>query len=326
MLGTLVLASSLFLPGKIDAQLPSGMSLDKPTPQMDYPLVFRMEPRLREPNQNPIAIFEPTFYEKALDMAKRRTVTDGDRNPEPPQIYNYVMQNKEKPLDLILDLLSNNQVLLFGEMHSNNHTKKFVTNSLETLVKHSPIKFLAVEIASKYQKDIDDFVNNKINAEQLKKRIYYVNRGPSADMIRKAADLGLRVIAVDGEERDEDMIKNLRKEVFDKNPDEKGIVYIGNRHLFESKLGSGSYLTLAAFLNALTKEKSASIIISEPRYLTTACKLENIPENIAFRTTKPPINKMLLDKDHSDSASLDVYYNAVDAIITVKAEEFSLSQ
>lgn len=154
------------------------------------------------------------------------------------------------------------RVISFGESHASTTDDEFVTLVLPML-RESGFRYLAVEVDAADQKHIDDYLAGRIDAKTAEERIGYLksytqrayermgitgaHEHPWLDMMKKAHELGMRIVAFDfriqddddsmttSNEREEGQFRNLKEKIFDTDPEARVAVFVGGWHIQEDE-------------------------------------------------------------------------------------------
>lgn len=191
-------------------------------------------------------------------------------------------QSIESVDSIILENAAKSKTILFGEFHKFSGDSDYVITLLRRF-KRLGFSYLGLE-AVKKPKEIDKHSQavSKLIQDYKKGVSFNLNNYHGAfsgwpEFIKAALDLGFKIILFDeypenvggyGTPRSNAQLDNLKKEIFDKDPNAKAIIYGGNWHCPEqpiySKKTQKKEETLSSLLEQYTKGRNYSIAL---RYL-----------------------------------------------------------
>jgi hypothetical protein len=177
---------------------------------------------------------------------------------------------------IALNAAENNQTTMFGEVHGTDQYKQFI--KLLPGLKKKGVFDIGLEIQSKHQEVVDEYIAKKISARKLLARDNVDSYLPvcekdAIEILDVCADLGLQVHCIDNsfnfQKRDTTMYIVLNERVFKKNPKAKVAIYIGGFHCSKSPLPTilpRGYVenTLGYFLTQYTHGKNFSVLLFDP--------------------------------------------------------------
>jgi len=181
--------------------------------------------------------------------------------------------------ETILTQAKQNQVIIFGEDHLVEMDNYFVGDLLERLQQQG-YQHLMVELPEKYQNTVEQFMEGRIEGEELLETINLRIYPDFLYLLTQAKDAGMKVHCMDvndpsnrniseDKNRDKEMAKNIER-LMDKEPQAKIVIFVGAAHAWED-----SYLTppskgdnlfgddcpLGCQLSEITRGKSYSVIL-----------------------------------------------------------------
>jgi hypothetical protein len=160
----------------------------------------------------------------------------------PPELNYKELFNEHQiinAVDHIIELSSNEQIIILNEAHHYAYHRKFAQDLLIGLQKNG-YKYLGVEtitIHNNIKGDYGKFEQPKFITKNLG---YYSNEPTFANFLREAIELGFILfpyeeLSSDGKEREIGQAKNI-KEFIDSHPDGKTFIYCGYSHNFEGNM------------------------------------------------------------------------------------------
>jgi uncharacterized iron-regulated protein len=161
----------------------------------------------------------------------------------------------KNPTSYIVDKASSHRLILLGTQHNNEQIHELIFDILPDLVKEAGIKTLFVEIPSNQQPVIERFKKGLCSAEDININKIIASQAYLKILV-KAQDLGMDIVAIDNGEnkqiiRDQWMASRVL-DYFTLHPNTKGLVIVGNRHVFKNvRWTYGGEPSLADYLKPL---------------------------------------------------------------------------
>jgi uncharacterized iron-regulated protein len=159
-------------------------------------------------------------------------------------LISYINQNKQNPLDYLMSKLRDNDIVLLGEKHKQDHQIEMVRSIIKRLSKELPSTILALEIPTDEQNTINHFLETGTGLEKIKLPLHLSNP-LYKDLIVTARKSGIRVLAIDMPPRlfknaqmtrDEYMANTLITEIEMINKAHKILVLVGNLHTIKAHI------------------------------------------------------------------------------------------
>jgi hypothetical protein len=140
------------------------------------------------------------------------------------------LANDEKAVDFLIKECSQNQVVMFNEVHFDPQHRLLVNHLLEKLYKQG-FRFLALEALGKH----DEEINNR--GFIVQNSGYYTREPAMADLIRQAHNIGFYIFGYDdyGKDREKNQAKNIFDKTIAKDKDARVLVFAGFGHISEKK-------------------------------------------------------------------------------------------
>lgn len=247
------------------------------------------------------------FYPKVIPVLMAALLTRGcaidytNCNIHSHLVRDYVLTHSSNPHHLVLDLAQENQIVMIGEDHANDAARIFMEEMMP-LLKKSDFQYLGLEIDSKYQGDMDDFLATGNTETPLFEENEFINPA-YLQLLQSARDNELKVLCLDTHtnrpsspdklRRDEFMFRMLIYGILGENPDAKVTVYIGTGHIKENTIAASS--SLGELLDEYTGGRNASIAIVRPgkHGISWVCDIPDIPTGIGFLTDDSPISELI---------------------------------
>jgi hypothetical protein len=217
-------------------------------------------------------------------------------------VYNsneYRRITKAAFLTLILQNAAKSQTVHYGELHGKKSAERLVIALLEQHRKQG-FTYFAMELDTHEQPLVDDFLFGRIGAEALEQILdeissyvrksgcgHYDIKG-ALSIVRAAHDLGYRVVLFDerpkgctapgdstyaecGEPRNRAQFENLRRLIFDKDPDARVVIFSGLDHIDERpnytfNCGKADQKKLGYFLEEYTGGRNLSVSLGSDVY------------------------------------------------------------
>jgi len=170
--------------------------------------------------------------------------------------------NKDNLEEIVLNKTPENQVVMFGERHGGCRLDNdFVANLLPEL-KEQGFEYLALETdmnplsdengTNRLRKLMSDYALNKLKRKNLTPLDFFFEKNFSSgwfDLIDAAQEQGYKIICYDPNqaerpsfrEREKRAFENIKKQIFDKDPEAKVIIFCGSDHLNEIQVKNYSY-------------------------------------------------------------------------------------
>ncbi len=82
-------------------------------------------------------------------------------------LESHITQNKQNPIDYLLNKLKNNDVVLLGEKHNQSHQLEMVIKLIQRLPKELPSTILTLEIPTDEQGSINHFLETGTGLERI---------------------------------------------------------------------------------------------------------------------------------------------------------------
>ncbi len=140
------------------------------------------------------------------------------------------LANNEKAVDFLLKECSQNQVVMFNEVHFDPQHRLLVSHLLEKLYQQG-FRFLALEALGEDEKTINErgFI--------VQNSGYYTREPNMADLIRQAHDIGFYIFGYDdyGKDREKNQAATIFNKTIAKDKDAKVLVFAGFGHISEKK-------------------------------------------------------------------------------------------
>lgn len=140
------------------------------------------------------------------------------------------LANNEKAVDFLLKECSQNQVVMFNEVHFDPQHRLLVSHLLEKLYQQG-FRFLALEALGEDEKTINErgFI--------VQNSGYYTREPAMADLIRQAHDIGFYIFGYDdyGKDRDKKQAATIFDKTIAKDAAAKVLVFAGFGHISEKK-------------------------------------------------------------------------------------------
>lgn len=148
----------------------------------------------------------------------------------------YGVDIADNPTAYLVSKAREKKLLLIGTHHRNAFIHHVITASLAPMVKEAGARTLFIEIPTSQQQVINEFCAGRSSVESI--RVSEIVTSPEfREVLTQARNLNMKIIAIDAEvpspiSRDEWMSKQITN-YFLENPDEKGIVVVGARHVLK---------------------------------------------------------------------------------------------
>lgn len=138
------------------------------------------------------------------------------------------------PLSEVMDsIIENNRVIMLNEMHFNPHSRAFVISWLEKCYQNGYRYFAAETLFAK-----DSLINER-RTVLLGKTGFYSDEPVFGDLLRTALHIGYTLVPYEadgwGVDRERNEADNLIKNILDKDPEAKFLVYGGMGHISDRK-------------------------------------------------------------------------------------------
>ena len=138
------------------------------------------------------------------------------------------------PLSEVMDsIIENNRVIMLNEMHFNPHSRAFVISWLEKCYQNGYRYFAAETLLAK-----DSLINER-RTVLLGKTGFYGDEPVFGDLLRTALHIGYTLVPYEadgwGVDRERNEADNLIKNILDKDPEAKFLVYGGMGHISDRK-------------------------------------------------------------------------------------------
>jgi len=140
------------------------------------------------------------------------------------------------PTNYLADKAASHRLILIGTHHKNPQVHNIIIDALPLLAHDSGINTIFMEIPSDQQHAIDLFARGMAPVESIG-MWDIIASGTYYDILLKARDLGLKIVAIDKPKalytsRDRWMGNKVCRHL-DADPDAKGIIIVGARHVFK---------------------------------------------------------------------------------------------
>src|SRR3989338_3152540 len=185
-----------------------------------------------------VPIVKPNAYATAtpvLGDALDNSKLDAKKPIATTEQVEYLNKNKREPVEMILEKLRGQvRVVGLGEMHNELDMELFASDVVKKATEQKLIQFLALEIDSFKQSDIDTFLQTVNITPGLQEELTRHNTGYKA-ILEAARSANLKVLCVDNHNtsgRDDFMSKSILQ-FQEANPNSKGLFYAGNGHIIE---------------------------------------------------------------------------------------------
>jgi hypothetical protein len=172
-----------------------------------------------------------------------------------PTIPESVLSSGRNPASYLVEKAASHRLILLGTQHKNKKIHDLICDILPHLVKEAGITTLFVEIPSTQQPIIERFKKglcpaNDICINQIIASQEYL------DIIVKAKDLGMDIIAIDNDENNQitrdQWMASIVSGYLSAHPSMKGLVMVGNYHVYKNVTwATGENPTLADYLKPL---------------------------------------------------------------------------
>jgi uncharacterized iron-regulated protein len=182
-------------------------------------------------------------------------------------LISYINQNKQNPLDYLMSKLRDNDIVLLGEKHNQDHQIEMVRSFIKRLSKELPSTILALEIPTDEQSNINHFLETGTGLEKIKLPSHWSN--PSyKDLLITARESGIKVLIIDMPprlfkqariSRDEYMVNTLITEIEKTNKAHKILALVGNLHTIKAHIEWLSVGNSHKYLGLLLKKKNPSL-------------------------------------------------------------------
>ena len=138
------------------------------------------------------------------------------------------------PLSEVMDsIIENNRVIMLNEMHFNPHSRAFVISWLENCYQNGYRYFAAETLFAK-----DSLVNER-RTVLLGETGFYSDEPVFGDLLRTALNMGYTLVPYEsdgwGVDRERNEADNLTKNILDKDPEAKFLVFGGMGHITDRK-------------------------------------------------------------------------------------------
>jgi hypothetical protein len=164
----------------------------------------------------------------------------------------HVSNHGKSPDAFLVEKAASHRLLLLGTRHDNELMHALILDILPVLVKESGINTLFVEIPSNQQSFIEMFKRGECHVENISIH-KIIATSAYLKVITRAKELGMNIIAIDNNEnekisRDQWMASHV-SDYLRLHLDAKGLVIVGNRHVFKNiQWTYGEYPSLADYL------------------------------------------------------------------------------
>ncbi|MET0759858.1 MAG: hypothetical protein ABWZ56_05530 [Flavobacterium sp.] len=213
-------------------------------------------------------------------------------------------EKNESVIENIIDLAKNEKVVMLNENHWYPNHRLLAFQLLEKL-KTNKFDYLAIEAINKSE---DSILNKR--GFPVKSTGYYTREPYFAHFIRKAKQLGFKIVAYDdiGSQNDRELNQAINiKKIIDKDPDAKIFVYAGIDHILESnpsKKRMAEFFRELTGINPLTFSQDR-VIADIPQELimlnsSVLNKFNNLNTNVDYfiiNNIKPSLEKIYIDKE-----------------------------
>lgn len=167
----------------------------------------------------------------ALDYSK----INAEKPTATPEQVEFLRKNQQEPVEMILKKLRGQvNVVGLGEMHNELDMELFAVQVMEKAAEQNLVQFLALEIDTVKQNDINHFLETGNITPGLQEVLNQHNTGYRT-ILETARSNKLKVLCVDNHDtgsRDDFMSKTILQ-YQSANPDSKGLFYAGNGHIIE---------------------------------------------------------------------------------------------
>lgn len=179
-------------------------------------------------------------------------------------LISYINQNKQDPTDYLIIQLRNNDIILLGERHNQDHQLEMVKSFIQKLSKELPSTILALEVSTDEQDRLDYFMETGTGLEEIKFPSHLLNP-LYKDLLITARESGIKVMAIDMPPRlfnnaqitrDEYMADRLVAEA------DKIIALVGNLHVIKAPIEWLTADNSHKYLGFLLNKKNAELRVS----------------------------------------------------------------
>ncbi len=164
----------------------------------------------------------PLFWKEYRDLTYFKKIEE-DTLPS-------FLANDEKAIDFLVEKSSQNQVVMFNEVHFDPQHRLLVNHLLEKLYKQG-FRFLALEALGKHDEEINDrgFI--------IQSSGFYTREPALADLIRQAHKIGFYIFGYDdyGKDREKKQAATIFDKTIAKDKNAKVLVFAGFGHISERK-------------------------------------------------------------------------------------------
>lgn len=266
----------------------------------------------------------------------------------------HISSNAVPARKFVREVASKSQILMLGERHDNLSAKKFATSMLKPLKKQGYFD-IALELNTNFQKHIDNFMAGKISEEELLKLTIVktpfgidakpLEEGCSINLIKECKKLGLNVHCIDsrGDEnffskmlelqsnldikgmmsytysQDENIFNNLNNRIFQKRPDAKVLIYIGQAHIDKMPTKENPQTRLRQFIDKSGKTVN-SLYICTPENINNFVDTKNVKPYIGFSTTDKSISNLpySVQSSYTEIKPSEYYGKHLDGMVVVE--------